>query len=74
MRPQQKAVELVSEFYHNNTDYIDSNEDAKESAVTCAILCVNEILNIGLNYSLNHSPNINNQEYWFQVKKELEKL
>lgn len=72
MTPQKKAEEIVNQFYHNNTDYIDSNKDARESAVTCAMIMCDEILKTGLVNSLNLNPRINNQEYWIQVRKELD--
>lgn len=61
MTPREKANHLINEFYDNNTDYIDSNKDAKECAITSAIICVEKIIEI--------NPNIS---FWHEVKLELE--
>lgn len=58
MTPKQKAVELINEF--NNFLH---HSDAKR----CAIIAVDEILNA-------HLFDLDEKQYWNEVKKEIENL
>jgi len=75
MTSKEKAEYLVNEFYHNNTDYIDSNSAAKESAITCAIIHVDEVIKLGTNdegiMAFNTTGDYN---YLLQIREELENM
>lgn len=60
MTPKEKAKELVDKMY-GVTDY-----QAKQSA----LIAVDEILNNDNNFFNTYSQN----DYWLQVKQEIEKL
>jgi hypothetical protein len=68
MTPKEKADEL----FYNYCVYLRANllydDEAREDAKQCALIAVNEMLfNIDVFY-------IDAQEYWQQVKKEIEQL
>lgn len=62
MTPKEKAEELVQKFIYRTKDYVEI-EDAKQ----CTIIAVDEILNITLFY-------FEDEQYWQQVKEEIENL
>jgi hypothetical protein len=69
MRPKEKAKELVNKFNHfhdiKKKEYI-IYQDPTES-IRCALIAVDEII--------NNLPLISEiQEYWQEVKQEIEKL
>jgi len=70
MTPKEKAEELVDKMYN-----IDFNDDAREiamrypHAIKCALIAVDEIINVIEENCLEYDDN-----YWQEVKKEIEKL
>ena len=71
MKAEEKARELVELFAP-----IMTNEDWKEKAKQCALIAVDEILNFDIK-AKNESQFIIEkriEEYWQQVKTEIEKL
>ena len=75
MTPQEKAKELVNKF-RDFADGIDSETDRfspnieRKNAKKCALIAVDEILNNDNNFFNTYSQN----DYWLQVKQEIEKL
>jgi len=61
MRPQEKAEELVDKMLYCFQGHID-----QYTAKQCALIAVDEILS-AIGFSVN-------DEYWQQVKQEIEKL
>jgi hypothetical protein len=85
MTPKEKAKELIHKYSNiviestigdmYDTEYIESNMDI-ESTKQCALICVDEILNFDIK-AKNESQFIIEQrieDYWGEVKKEIEKL
>lgn len=72
MTAKEKAKELVDSYliyfpeYYNDLEYDYNIEKAKQ----CAKLAVYEILNNDNNLMNTYSQN----DYWYQVKQEIEKL
>ncbi len=72
MTPKEKAEKLLSEYliyfpeYYNDLEYDYNVEKAKQ----CALIAVDEILNNDNNFFNTYSQN----DYWLQVKQEIEKL
>jgi hypothetical protein len=65
MTPQEKAKELYSKFLR----YVPAEEEFEhEYTKQCALIAVDEIIDI-LNSDINPLAN-----YWYEVKKEIEKL
>ena len=64
MTPKEKAEELVNRFIYRRTDYVEI-DDAKQ----CALIAVDEILDNNLWFK----DEVNNN-YWQEVKIEIEKL
>lgn len=64
MTPKEKAEELVNRFIYRRTDYVEI-DDAKQ----CALIAVDEILDNNLWFK----DEVNNN-YWQEVKHEIEKL
>lgn len=65
MTSQEKAKELYSKFLR----YVPAEEEFEhEYAKQCALIAVDEIIDI-LNSDINPLAN-----YWYEVKKEIEKL
>jgi len=79
MTPKNKAKELVKKFrmYSFTTDY-DYAENGAENeyynAEKCALIAVNEILNCNPHTNPFNTDVYSTYDYWFQVKKEIEKL
>ena len=66
MTPKEKAKELISKYVYLAKQTTGANGTIYNSK-QCALIAVYEILNVGdLDY--------NNQYYWEEVKKEIEKL
>jgi len=62
MTPKEKAEELHVEYWHLTND--------ARLAKQCALIAVDEILNTVNNLFNTYSQN----DYWLQVKQEIEKL
>jgi hypothetical protein len=60
MTPKEKAAELVDKMYHYQWR-------EKERAKQCALIAVDEILNA-------HLFDLDEKQYWQQVKTEIENL
>lgn len=72
MTPEEKAEKLVWIYYHK-IEHTISDEYAKvdwEIAKQCALIAVDEVLNFIHTDAFSYT----NEEYWQQVKKEIEKL
>jgi orotate phosphoribosyltransferase len=74
MTPKEKAIEIYTKMY--NEVYASYGTDFL--AKQCALIAVNEILSSGVdvNYYFDKSVGymITNQEYYQEVKQEIEKL
>lgn len=67
MTPKEKAEDLFITFYQRYPDVIYTDEGAKIEAKFCALFCVDEIR--------DKVPLISDiQQYWIEVKNELNKL
>jgi hypothetical protein len=64
MTPQEKAIELVFKF-DDTMEFSTPQRFAKQ----CALIAVDEILHNG-----NHFNTYLQNDYWQEVKKEIEKL
>ena len=82
MTEKEKAQELVTKFRKyasgDDDDYRFSPAIEKENAKLCAIIAVDEILNNAVKYNA-YDGVINNElwaddEYWQEVKQEIEQL
>lgn len=65
MTPKEKAEELVNAI-ENKTHSLVKDEEAK----ICALIAVDEVLNFIYTDAFSYT----NEEYWQQVKQEIEKL
>jgi hypothetical protein len=65
MSPKERAKELVDKFKKNTRAYNETNgwEDSAYDAKQCALIAVHEILQITAR-----------DDYWRNVKQEIEKL
>jgi hypothetical protein len=65
MSPKERAKELVDKFKKNTRAYNETNgwEDSAYDAKQCALIAVHEILQITAR-----------DDYWQQIKQEIEKL
>jgi hypothetical protein len=65
MSPKERAKELVDKFKKNTRAYNETNgwEDSAYDAKQCALIAVHEILQITAR-----------DDYWKNVKQEIEKL
>jgi hypothetical protein len=66
MTPKEKAEELVNK-YKNSIILFDDNIDSKK----CALIAINEMTKYNVN--IYHNDRIKD-EYWKQVKKEINNL
>jgi hypothetical protein len=74
MKPKEKAEELIDKFENYSFMDIDKKISSFNSAKQCALIAVDEIRNI---LSMPNIPKyypIVTDEYWEQVKQEIEKL
>ena len=71
MTPKEKAAELFNKFKNTLPDAV---EVSKQHIVDCALIAVQEILKYQPYdiYTVEQCGNVNN--YWQQVKQEIEKL
>ena len=82
MTPKEKAKELVDNFTPHTRVFHEvlGWEDYLDSAKKCALIAVDEIIDNGnlepqiKRHIGNVEPSIIYLEYWFKVKKEIEKL
>lgn len=83
MTPKEKAEELVNQFLPNTTSYYLYNGESinggigvrVEKAKKCALISVNEIMKA--QELVYHDSDLNGiifDQYWNQVKAEIEKL
>ena len=70
MTPKEKAQELVDKFLPH-VRWKMAQEDVKERAKQCALIAVDEVLEETME---RDGMRIVNNQYWFQVKLEIEKL
>ena len=63
MTPQEKAIELLTQYRR----HLPINTVTDLEAKGCALIAVDEILNC-------HLHNLDEKEYWEEVKQEIEKL
>ena len=73
MTPKEKAKDLYNKFLR----YVPAEEEFEhEYSKQCALLAVEEIIPIVNSYenALSASQQSNYLEYWYEVKKEIEKL
>jgi len=71
MTPKQKAKDLVNTFYYSlpnngSTEGLNSTTRRYEEAKQCALIAVNEILESIDNFEI--------QDFYLEVKQEIEKL
>jgi hypothetical protein len=73
MTPEDKAIELVNKFNHfrdnKKKEYI-IYQDPTES-IRCALIAVNEIIDT---LTIKNYSDVNDYEYWQEVKQEIENL
>jgi len=70
MTPQQKAVDLFNDYYSYLKANLMYDEEARQDAKVCALIAVDEILN---NNKILFEDVLNDQ-YWQEVKQEIELL
>jgi len=75
MTPKEKAKELVDSFYtiDSDSEMFDGFTMPIFYAERCALIAVDEIINIGY-WSFMESGGRQEQEYWQEVKTEIEAL
>ena len=79
MKPKEKAIELVEKFIPD-AKYWDCYFDeplTENHAKNCALICVDELIKAFEQLSIEDSGGINRDfghSYWYDVKKEIEKL
>ena len=66
MTPKEKAIELVDNFRLKVLDY-NGNQLNTFKALQCALIAVDEIIKVSTNSQ-------NSENYWRQVKQEIENL
>ena len=83
MTPKEKAEDLVDEMYNSphcgvkhfrNNHYCECSEISYFQAKQCALIAVDEVLKYQPYdvYTIEQCNNVNN--YWNEVKQEIEKL
>ena len=70
MKPKEKAIELVEKFKKQT---FGADDFRKRNAKKCALICVIEIMNTVYG-EWDDYMNEPKQEYWQEVKTELNKL
>ena len=68
MTPKERAEELVDKFILNVLDYDGSGLNGFK-AKQCALICVDEVIN----QYYEHTDNVNQHNFWQDVKDELNK-
>lgn len=79
MTPKEKAKELTRKFsnYAKEEEFLIGSSDNVNSAQQCALIAVEEIIRTGLlsKSRVKHQAIADvHEEYWNQVKTEIEKL
>ena len=62
MTPHAKAVDLFNDYYSYLKANLMYDEEAREDAIVCSLILINEMIKE------------TGSKYWYDVKKELEKL
>jgi predicted proteasome-type protease len=77
MTPKEKAIELVDKYNNSIMSFLSDNMKY-QNAIKCALIAVDEILKanpiIPLQFMLESESLDAANEYWQEVKQELEKL
>jgi non-ribosomal peptide synthetase component E (peptide arylation enzyme) len=77
MTPKEKAEELINRFIPHTRVFHEvlGWEDYIDSAKQCSIIAVNEVL-ADASKKISHIDRngLSDYEYWWEVKKELDKL
>lgn len=76
MKPEEKANELIEKFsyYSFYLEYRDAEEDRIKNAKQCALIAVDEMMKV-TKYEYERFNNDRfSENYWKQVKTEIEKL
>jgi hypothetical protein len=68
MTAKEKAKELVDEFQRQIFFYVTDDRIDIEESKGCALIAVDEVLQLCWN------GNLKAQQYWMEVKQEIEKL
>ena len=69
MTPKEKAIELFNKYEKETRIFkINGFEYDKNKSKNCALIAVDEVINV-LDNDVNHLIN-----YWFDVKKEIQKI
>jgi hypothetical protein len=73
MTPKEKAKELIDKFIHSESQ--DGYNDVRDihAAIRCALIAVDKILD-AIDWDYYEGRMEIEQNYWEQVKQELEKL
>lgn len=71
MTPKEKAEDLLNAYWIYLRANLMYDDEAKEDAKQCALVAVDEVLH-SLSYKM--SSNIEELDYYNEVKKEIEKL
>ena len=66
MTSKEKAEELFNKFYPRATSYSSDRKNQKDNAKQCALIAVDEIYSNCADASKN--------DYWIEVKNELDNL
>jgi hypothetical protein len=68
MTPKEKAEELINKFHKFTYTAVHANKTSGEyaDAIKCSLIAVDEILKLVYTIKM--------EQYWEQVKKEIEKL
>ena len=74
MTPKEKSKDLINSFYYslpNNGSEtgLNSTTERYKEAIQCALICVDEVIN----QYYEHTDNVNQHNYWQEVKNELNK-
>jgi hypothetical protein len=78
MTPKEKAQELYFKFYSKIPSIQDEGEMQDEASKQCALILVDEILKNSVNYNAYDGVDGNDiwsdNEYWIEVKKDIENI
>jgi hypothetical protein len=75
MEPEEKAIELVNNYYNSIYDYVKKHKDGVlEQAKYCALIAVNNIIASNPHSNLFNTEVYSTISYWQQVKQEIEKI
>ena len=74
MTPKEKAIELVDMFDNYYLNAGSNNFDFESASKECALICVGKILENISNEVMSYKPFMMNNDYWQEVKQEINKL